>query len=520
MAASSRYLVPLSLALAVLVFAAACAFQSPEFERRSLESPPDARPQAGGSRGYSATQSDLVWIADGRLSDRGDVLRKTLAWAETRGGCSNRYGVAEIDNRLAQGGAENLAAADALLTEGLVSYANEVDGRDTRDRADLVAAASGAEDFRRFLAGLVPDDSAYGRLRGALDFYTALAGSGGWQSIPAGPALKPGMTHGQVGDLRRRLDVTRDLRAGDLQSPVFDAGLEIAVRRFQARNGLAVDGVVGRETRAALNVPADVRAAILSRNLCRYPELAAIQSGTAIVVNVPGAELRFFRDGKLRFSSRVIVGRPDWPTPIISDAISGVEVNPYWNIPPRIARLEVIPRIIKDPEYLRSRSIRVLSVGSESPRELDPATIDWTAARAGSLPIRLRQDPGPQNPMGQVKFQLGNPYHVFLHDTPARQLFERAKRSLSHGCVRVQDALQLAKLILEARSDTPPNGLEQALEGGAPVTIRLREPVPVHLVAISAWVDADGAVNFRSDPTRDLAEKSCIASLNTVAGNL
>jgi murein L,D-transpeptidase YcbB/YkuD len=332
--------------------------------------------------------------------------------------------------------------------------------------------------------------------------------------------LKPGVIDAQIGGLRRRLNLTRDLRTGDLQSPVFDAALEDAVRHFQARNGLAVDGVVGRETRAALNVPAEVGAATIAHNLFHYPNVLARQIGTAIVVNVPGAELRFFRDGELSFSRRVIVGRADWPTPIISDAISAIEVNPYWNIPPRIAKIEVIPRIIKDPEYLKARSIRVLSVGGKSPRELDPANIDWTSAGTGSLPFRLRQDPGPQNPMGVVKFRLSNPDHVFLHDTPTQQLFERAKRSLSHGCVRVQDALQLAKLILEARSDMSPNGLEQALEGGAPVTIRLREPVPVHLVAISAWVDADGAVQFRHDPTRDLAEKSCIASLNTVAGNL
>jgi murein L,D-transpeptidase YcbB/YkuD len=213
------------------------------------------------------------------------------------------------------------------------------------------------------------------------------------------------------------------------------------------------------------------------------------------------------------------VGRADWPTPLISDAISAIELNPYWNIPPRIARQEVIPRIIRDPEYLRSRGIRVLSLGEAAPRELDPAQIDWTSVGGGALPFRLRQDPGPQNAMGLVKFRLNNPHHIFLHDTPARQLFDNAKRNLSHGCVRVQGALDLAKLILEARSDLPPNGLEQALEGDAPVVIRLRAPLPVHLVVISAWVDEDGTVNFRNDPTRDTAEKSCIASLNTIAGN-
>ncbi|MFT5181640.1 MAG: murein L,D-transpeptidase YcbB/YkuD [Alphaproteobacteria bacterium] len=421
---------------------------------------------------------------DGRESCLGPVPGR-VALAETGTVCSNSYGAVETGSRFIQGGAVYLTATDALSSKSLVS-----------------------------------DDPAHRRLKDALDFYTTLAGSGGWQSIPAGPSLKPGMTHAQVGDVRRRLAVTRDIHTGDLESPVFDADLEAAVRRFQARNGLAVDGVVGRETRATLNVPADIRAAAIAQNLCRYPDLVAKQIGTAIIVNVPGAELRFFRDGELSFSSRVIVGRADWPTPIISDAISAIELNPYWNVPPRIAQLEVIPRIVKDIGYLKSQGIRVLSVGDAPLRELDPAQIDWNSVGDGSLPFRLRQDPGPKNAMGLVKFRLGNPYHIFLHDTPGRHLFENAKRSLSHGCVRVQGALELAKLILETRSDMPSNGLKQALDDGAPVTIRLREPVPVHLVVISAWVDADGSVHFRNDPTRDLAEKSCIGSLKTVAGNI
>ena len=475
-----------------------------------------SRSQLVASPDGLSRQNDLTWIVDGRLSHRGDKLRETLAWAEPVSVCSNNYRIAEIDSLLAQGSQEKLAAADAYLTEGLVRYVNELRGRESPDPEALLTAASKAENIRRFLAGLVPVDPAYRRLRSALDFYTALAGSGGWQRIPAAKALKPGMIHAQVGDLRRRLTFTGDLPSSDMQSPLFDAELEAAVRRFQVRHGLAIDGVVGQETRTALNVPADERAAAIAQSLCGYPDLAAKQRGTAIIVNVPAAELQYFRDGELRYSGRVIVGRADWPTPIISDAISAIELNPYWNIPPRIAQLEVIPRIVEDPGYLQSRSIRVLLVGEASPRELDPAKIDWKSAGSGSLPFRLRQDPGPQNAMGLVKFHLSNPDHIFLHDTPTRQLFKNAKRSLSHGCVRVQGAQQLAKLILNTHSDMPANGLEQALEDGAPVSIRLREPVPVHLVVISAWVDTRNTVHFRDDQTRDLAEKSCIESLNTV----
>ncbi len=519
MAVCAKPIAPLWLGLAALVAVAGCAPQEAEFDDLASVSPASIRSQLVELRGDAATNGKLNWIREGRLSPRGDVLRNALAWSEIRGVCSNDYGVTRIDDRLAQGGTENLAAADALLTEGLARYATEVGGRDAGDTGALVTTALNAEDFGRFLGELVPTDPAYRRLSSALGLYIALAHSGGWQPIPEGTSLKQGMTRSEVRSLRRRLIMTGDLTTGDIQSPVFDADLDAAVRRYQARNGLAVDGIVGKETRAALNVPAELRATIIAQNLCRYPNILAKQTGTAIVVNVPGAELQFFRDGQLHFRKRVIVGRADWPTPIISDAIRGIEVNPYWNIPPRIARLEVIPKIIEDPGYLKSRGIRVLSVGGESPRELDAASINWASARSGTLPIRLRQDPGPKNPMGLVKFQLSNPQHVFLHDTSAPQLFEREKRSLSHGCVRVEDAVELAKLILDSHAQSPSITLEQAFEAGKPVTIRLKEPVPVHLVAISAWVDADGTVQFRIDPTRDLPEESCIASVNTVSAN-
>ena len=209
-----------------------------------MEPPAGSRSQLATSPDGLSRQIDLTWIVDGRLSHRGDKLRETLAWAEPVSVCSNNYRIAEIDSLLAQGSQEKLAAADAYLTEGLVRYVNELRGRESPDPEALLTAASKAENIRRFLAGLVPVDPAYRRLRSALDFYTALADSGGWQRIPAAKALKPGMIHAQVGDLRRRLTFTGDLPSSDMQSPLFDAELEAAVRRFQVRHGLAIDGVV------------------------------------------------------------------------------------------------------------------------------------------------------------------------------------------------------------------------------------------------------------------------------------
>ncbi|MCP5372466.1 MAG: L,D-transpeptidase family protein [Hyphomicrobiales bacterium] len=362
--------------------------------------------------------------------------------------------------------------------------------------ADALTAGAGAADLAAFLDRLAPADPAYADLRAALARYRAVAAGGEWPTLPDGPLLRPGAADARLPALRRRLAATGDLPATvDPAGGVYAPGLAAAVRRFQGRHGLAADGIVGPATRAALNLPAAQRVAILADNLRRLRGHLRRVAPTAVVVNVAAADLRVMVDGVQVLRSRVIVGREDWATPLFQGAITALEFHPAWYVPPRIVRLEMLQQIRRDPDYLARHNLQVIDGWGDTARIIDPATIDWRAGRAGTL--RLRQPPGPRNPLGRVKFLFENPHQVYLHDTPRTDLFDQAKRMLSHGCVRVELAAELATVLLAPDPAWPPQAVAAALESGQTRYVRLARPMPLYLISLTAWAEPDGTVHFR-----------------------
>jgi murein L,D-transpeptidase YcbB/YkuD len=256
------------------------------------------------------------------------------------------------------------------------------------------------------------------------------------------------------------------------QPRLFDVALDAAVRRFQARHGLAVDGVVGANTLAALNVGAEQRLATMELNLRR---LQHRDWGLRyLVVNAAAATYRLVDRGQQVFERVAIVGRPGWPTPQLDSVVDRLEFNPYWVVPPRIAKLEVLPKIRREPDYMRRNDMH------------------WVNGQ-------VVQNPGPKNPLGKVKFLFANPYSVYLHDTNSPQLFARWDRLLSHGCMRVSQALDLARYLLADDPTWSDGRIEEVLESGRNVQVHLVTPIPLHVVYDTAWVDGAGIVNFRHD---------------------
>lgn len=336
-------------------------------------------------------------------------------------------------------------------------------------------------------------------LEAALDSYQAIARSGGWPFIPPGKVIERGRSDPRTPLLRERLRRSGDLTevaAGDM----VDAGLSAAISRFQRRHGLVADGRVGAETYAALNVTAAARATQIEINLRRWQKLPGL-GPTYIRVNAAAQTLEYVEDGVVALAMPVIVGDRRHPTPEFTAQITGVVFNPPWNVPTSIVAREIVPRLRRDPGYLEREKIRIVG------RDADPFghAIDWKRFTAGGGLPRLRQDPGPRNALGQIKFDVPNPHDIYLHDTPGRALFAKSVRAFSHGCIRLSQPRELA-LALLGGADREAVMIDETLDAGVTRRAPVVPPVPLNVAYFSAFVDADGTIGLRHDVYgRDLA---------------
>ena len=303
------------------------------------------------------------------------------------------------------------------------------------------------------LSDLSPSHEKYTRLIAAKKQHERIVAAGGWPQIPAGPKLEKGTHDRRILILRERLTLS-----GDLAEPLkknliyFDEDIENAIKRFQRRHGLFNDGIVGPATLRELNVTAKERLVQILVNLERWHLLPHKLGERYIEVNIPDYELSVVEQGKIVKSMRVVVGRLNRPTPILAGQITYLEVNPYWTIPPQIARKDILPKIQQDPAYLIERKIRVFENWQASAAELNPHNIDWSEVGANYFPYKLRQEPYAENALGKVKFMFPNKLSVYLHDTPAKELFSQRQRSFSSGCVRVEKPFDLANYLLEGQN--------------------------------------------------------------------
>ena len=343
-------------------------------------------------------------------------------------------------------------------------------------------------------------DNDCARLQASLMQYKEIADRGGWPPVSEGAWLKRGDRGQRVVEIKRRLTVTGDRRS-ESSGPedIFDEELHDSVVRFQRRHGLKEDGVVGPETIKNLNVPVENRIRQIEINIRRLKQMTECAETRYITVNIAAFDLHVIENENTVMSMKVIVGKPYWYSPSFSSTMTQIVFNPSWYVPNSIAIEEILPKIKEDPEYLVNEGIKVFEKGKGYRNELDASVINWADVNADNLTYRFVQVPGIRNPLGKIKFIFPNNYDVYLHDTPAKVLFEKSSRAFSHGCIRIEKPVELAEYLLRDDPAWNSERIIETVDSGEEVKIKIPSPIKIHILYLTAWVDEDNVLQFRED---------------------
>ncbi|MGD0317688.1 MAG: L,D-transpeptidase family protein [Xanthobacteraceae bacterium] len=328
----------------------------------------------------------------------------------------------------------------------------------------------------------------------AIDRYADIVARGGWPQVPSVGVLRLGDRHPSVPVLRARLVASGDIDPNAVGNDIYDSYVEAAVRRFQARHGLTVDGIIRAETLAALNVPAPVRLAQLKVNVTRLRALSANLSPRYVVANIPAARVEAIENGLAVSRHAAVAGKPDRPSPELTSKIVQINFNPYWTVPPSIVQKDLIPKMQDQPDYLTSNHIRIFDARH---KELEPSQINWYSEDATHY--SFKQDPGSYNSLGSIRINFPSPYGVYMHDTPLKNLFGEDFRFHSSGCMRVQNVRQLVAWLLQDMRGWSLEDIDRVIKSGEQKNAQLTRPVSLHWVYITGWATPDDVVQFRED---------------------
>ena len=345
---------------------------------------------------------------------------------------------------------------------------------------------------------LVPGHPEYAGLKQSLLKYRQIEEKGGWESFRTGlPRLEKGIRHPDIQLLRERLaDEQGDIEPDSDDKNLFDHSLQDQVILFQERNGLKANGIVDANTVRMLNVSVYDRLDMIEVNLERWRWVGYDPHESFVRVNIPEFKLYVIENEEPVLSIRAIAGTRERQTPVYSSVITSIELNPYWFVPPNILLNDIIPAVRRNIFYLEDRHMRILR---DDWTGVDPMSVDWESDFEDGFPYIIRQDPGPYNEMGRIKFLFPNPYYITIHDTPFRELFEKPDRTLSSGCIRIDRPVELAAWILKDDPVWTRAHIIKIIDQGENHSVDLEEPVPVEILYLTVWPDDDGTVHFRED---------------------
>lgn len=471
-------------------------------------------------RFYTARNYQPVWITPESGSSLLEIAFTFIASAESEGLDSHDYQLQQLQ-QLHQQASQSLPAAIALemhTTHALLVLAQDLSrGRFTAAKADedwhipqptfdaatFLREAIKTNRLQQSLDDLSPKQPSYQLLKQTLARYQKLASSHAeWTHIPSTPSIRPGTTNAIIPLVRQRIteayaaDGIDDYHIALTASEHYDDELVRAIQAFQAQHGLNTDGVIGKNTIRALNVPLNWKIRQLRINMERLRWLPRNLGERYVLVNTAGFRLTVVEKDQQVLAMRIIVGRDYRSTPTFNGRLSHMILNPYWNVPDSIARKDLLPKQQSDPSHFASLNIKVFQNHNRNGEAIDPDTIDWQGIKH-RFPYVLRQDPGKNNALGRIKFMFPNSFDIYLHDTPSKSLFQRDIRTFSSGCIRLEKPMEFAAFALN-KQELPEKFLAD-MESGQTTTVHLPKPLPIYLVYITAWIDEQEKVHFSPD---------------------
>ncbi len=460
-----------------------------------------------------------LWHRKGKLTNQAYDALDFIASASRHGLNSDDYHLPRLHKL--DPSSSNVVAQhfDVLLTDGLLALIHDLAvGRlqahqadpewfipqDSFNSADFLQEALLSPQLLRQLNTLLPTQADYQKLIVELARYQRYDTQGVWPTISEIPLIRPGDSHPYIPTIQTRLAIEDNqyfIGANDVKSEQYDDLTEQAIRRFQKRHGLKVDGIIGNETRSQLNVPARDRVQQIKATLERRRWMPADLGQRYVQVNLASYTLTAVDNNTEKLAMRVIVGKNSRPTPSFASHITRLVANPYWNVPRKLAVLDLLPKQKANIDYFYLHNIRVFINESGDKVEQHPYLIDWQSVDRKTFPYILRQDPGPQNALGVVKFLFSNPWAIYLHDSPYKELFTKTKRNLSSGCIRVEDPLGFADFSL---ADVKKNQkLLNILVSKENKGLKLAKPLAIYVVYFTVFVYDDQVVFSADSYQRD-----------------
>ncbi|TSA27782.1 MAG: hypothetical protein D4R67_05500 [Bacteroidetes bacterium] len=458
-----------------------------------------------------------AWIDDSTLGNNGYVLLNYIRQVDRQGLQPTDYHLHLIEKYVDKivpfipMDNDDMMKLDVLLTDafmllGFQLYYGKVDPekeganwkmqrKEPEMQLDLkLEEALAANDVANSLNLLAPHDRSYWMMKDELAFFLVLSGQP-WPAIRSDTSIKPGEINQLLPKIRERLMKLR-YQLCDSLSIIYDEELEKQVQLFQADWGLNSDGVIGKGTLEALNNKPDKLIDQLKVNMERLRWLPLKVTEKYIIINIANFELDLIEGEDTLVSMRAIVGKNYRETPVFNERMTYIVFNPTWTVPPTILQNDVIPELLKGPEYLVKKNMKLLR---QDGLEIAYGDIDWSKISKNNFPYMVRQGSGPENALGRVKFMFPNMYDIYIHDTPSRGYFARDDRAISSGCVRVEKPFELAVLLLSDIPEWSPAKIRSAMHQETEQTVRLRKPVDVVLIYLTAWTDGNGRIQFRKD---------------------